>query len=101
MIVSMWQVNDGSTALIMQNFYQNLSTGMDKAEALRTAKLDYIQAAQGIAAHPAFWAPFIQLADAQPIQLNTKGSVQPWLIGGFLCLLLIAAFVVLRKRNEA
>lgn len=41
-IASLWQVDDESTSLLMQYFYQNLDSGMSKAEALRQAKLSLI-----------------------------------------------------------
>ena len=94
LVVSMWQVNDQSTSIIMQDFYKNLAKGMDKAEALRQAKLQYIRNvkdrpnATDIAAHPAFWAPFIQLGDSRPIKISTKGiGFNWWWIGGGLAAL--------------
>ena len=104
MVVSLWQVNDGSTAIIMESFYQNLSKGLPKDSALRQAKLAYLKNTQGIAAHPAFWSPFIQLGDSRPIQLKTKGS---WLILGIaittgLLVLGLGAFALQKKnRKEA
>ncbi|MCP4442762.1 MAG: CHAT domain-containing protein, partial [Aureispira sp.] len=92
LVVSLWQVNDQSTASIMQKFYKNLSNGQDKATALRQAKLDYIQQARGIAAHPAFWAPFIQLGDSHSISLSRKGN---WTIGLWLGLGGVASILVL------
>lgn len=74
LVVSLWQVNDGSTAIIMKVFYKNLADGMNKAEALRKAKLSYLQQAKGIMAHPVFWSPFIQLGDSKPIYLIQKGA---------------------------
>jgi CHAT domain-containing protein/Flp pilus assembly protein TadD len=42
-IASLWQVNDASTSLLMQQFYKNLATGnMTKAEALRQAQLSLL-----------------------------------------------------------
>ncbi|MDJ1182238.1 CHAT domain-containing protein [Roseofilum casamattae] len=38
-IVSLWQVPDAPTGLLMQKFYQNLHNGLDKAQALRQAML--------------------------------------------------------------
>lgn len=81
MVVSLWQVNDACTAIIMSAFYRNLAEGMDKAEALQKAKLYYIDHAQDITLHPAFWAPFIQLGDSSPIQLEQQNSKLFWLLG--------------------
>jgi len=100
MVVSLWQVNDASTASIMQLFYQNLHKGRTKSEALRQAKLTFIEKAKGILNHPAFWAPFIQLGDDRPIYITTKTNYWPWAIGGgVLCLLLVGMYWLrLRKR---
>ena len=53
-LVTLWDVNDGSTADFMRLFYQRLSSGTPKAAALQ-------QATQEIRArypHPYYWAPF-------------------------------------------
>ena len=104
LVVSMWQVNDASTSIIMQAFYKNLAKGMDKAAALRQAKLAYIKKAEEYAAHPAFWAPFIQLGDSRPIHVATKGPSSRlwWLAGGIGGLLAIAggALAMSRRRRK-
>lgn len=88
LIVSLWQVNDQSTALIMQNFYKNLADGNDKSTALQKAKLEYLQNIQNpIAKHPAFWSPFVLLGNSQAISINTKNSGNWWwLVFPVLCL---------------
>ncbi|MDQ3016985.1 MAG: CHAT domain-containing protein, partial [Bacteroidota bacterium] len=62
-IISLWNVNDKSTALIMLSFYDYLLKGLTKDEALRKAKLDYIEQASSRGAHPYFWAAFIPAGD--------------------------------------
>jgi len=56
-LVSLWKVQDRSTADLMVNFYQELDAGKNKAESLRQAKLRMIQ--QNRYAHPYYWAPFV------------------------------------------
>jgi len=101
LVVSLWQVNDYSTAVIMTSFYENLADGMSKDLALRQAKLSYINRAAGIAAHPAFWSPFIQLGDSSSIALATKGVKSWWMLGGGLAVLLLAGLVVMKRKKEA
>ncbi|MDZ8034428.1 CHAT domain-containing protein [Nostoc sp. DedSLP04] len=89
-IASLWLVNDASTSQLMQQFYQNLSTGkMTKAEALRQAQIAMITGknlsidtqgqrssvkftagTSGQSApisrnlsHPYYWAPFILIGN--------------------------------------
>ena len=96
LVVSLWQVNDHSTAVIMQAFYENLSQGMYKDAALRQAKLDYLKKSSKIATHPAFWSAFIQLGDSRPIVLKRRGGWLPWAIGGGVVVLL--ALFMFRRR---
>jgi len=99
LVVSLWQVNDQSTAMVMQSFYKYLAAGKAKDEALRQAKLDYIQKAGGVLGHPAFWSPFIQLGDATAVEIKKKGNLWPWVVGGGVLLLLMGGLYLLRKRT--
>jgi len=60
-LVSLWNVQDRSTADVMVKFYQQLDRGQDKTEALRQAKLKLIQNSRY--AHPYYWAPFILIGE--------------------------------------
>lgn len=57
-LVSLWNVEDKSTAQLMVNFYQNLESGMSKSKAIQKAKLQFISQ-NGRESHPFFWAPFV------------------------------------------
>jgi len=57
-IASLWTVDDRSTAYLMQEFYRNLGT-MDKAEALRQAKLGTMKKYPS----PFHWAAFCLQGD--------------------------------------
>lgn len=104
LVVSLWQVNDNATAIIMESLYQSIAQGMTKAAALRQAKLDYLtQKSGGIASHPNFWAAFIHLGKDGSIELQPKQEqkISIWggiLAGGFLLGLLI--FFVKKKKQE-
>ncbi len=62
-IATRWQVNDQATAFIMQNFYKYIYEGKKVKEAIRTAQLDYLSQAKGMAAHPHYWAAFINIGN--------------------------------------
>jgi CHAT domain-containing protein len=101
LVVSLWQVNDASTAEIMQLFYANLAKGMDKAEALRQAKLKYIAECKNpMMAHPAFWAAFVQIGDSRPVKIAGPFNISYVLviISGFLCL--AGIIILLKKRRK-
>lgn len=97
LVVSLWQVNDASTALIMQGFYTYLKEGLPKDIALKKAKLDYLKIGTGIVTHPAYWAPFVQLGTADAL-LEKPSSKLWWWISGFALLLGIFRFVLKKAR---
>ncbi|MCU1232135.1 MAG: Tetratricopeptide 2 repeat protein, partial [Candidatus Solibacter sp.] len=63
-VTTLWRVADGPTADFMRLFYQRLSRGETKAEALRGAKLEFLHAG-GEFALPRYWAAFLLNGDGQ------------------------------------
>jgi CHAT domain-containing protein len=59
LIVSLWSVNDRSTAELMREMYGQISAGSPKRAALRAAQLA-IKDAYG---HPYYWAPFVLMGN--------------------------------------
>ncbi len=59
-VSTLWQVPDKQSARLMALFFQNVSKGMTKSEALRAAKLKIIEERRDdfAAAHPFSWAAF-------------------------------------------
>jgi tetratricopeptide (TPR) repeat protein len=55
LVVSLWTVNDRSTAQLMRHFYEGLQNGLNKARALQDAALKV----KSFFPHPYYWAPFI------------------------------------------
>lgn len=101
LVVSLWQVSDVSTSRLLQLFYDKLHQGLDKAQALRQAKLQYISNVESPqAAHPAFWSPFILMGDTAAVELIEKGTGNElWYgVGALLLFGLGALFWWNRKR---
>jgi CHAT domain-containing protein/tetratricopeptide (TPR) repeat protein len=87
-LASLWQVNDPSTALLMQEFYKHLADGKTKAQALQEAQASLLTgqitakdvnqrratlAPVGVPerrstvtdfSHPYYWAPFILIGNS-------------------------------------
>ncbi len=84
-VMSLWKVNDKTTADLMDYFYENLAGGMPKDEALQKAKLTFIKNTDDTGAHPANWAAFIPLGNNQPIQFeNPKFRWFYWILAALL-----------------
>jgi CHAT domain-containing protein/tetratricopeptide (TPR) repeat protein len=60
--VSLWQVSDESTQMLMEEYYKNLIGGKSKAEALSIAR-SYLFDKDKQFTNPFFWAPFILIGD--------------------------------------
>ncbi len=66
-VLSLWAVEDRSTAQIMEAFYGSLAQGQGKGAALRHAQRRFLEENGGAYAHPFFWAPFCLVGDAGPL----------------------------------
>jgi CHAT domain-containing protein len=58
--ISLWQVEDKSTAELFSSFYNYLFEGYSKTESLRLAKIDIMKKYKS----PFYWAPFIIVGEA-------------------------------------
>ncbi len=94
-VMSLWPANDASTQEIMVNFFERLKSGENKDEALRNARLDYLE--QASATHPFYWATFVFIGDPKPL---TEGNGLPYWWLGIGVLLLAVAFFVWRNRIQ-
>jgi len=56
-IAALWEVDDASTATLMDGMYAQISQGKDPAVALRNAKLALLHSS-GVYRKPFYWAPF-------------------------------------------
>lgn len=56
LLVSLWPVSDDATELLMRTFYDQMTRGSDRREALRKAEIAVLSDSRFSA--PVFWAPF-------------------------------------------
>ena len=87
------KVSDLSTPYIMKYFYEGLSAGQRKSEALRNAQIKYLaNHADNITSDPKYWSAFYVLGDDSPI-MKEAGIWKNQLLGVFLLLVLLIAGV--------
>jgi len=72
-------------------FYENLTKGLEKDEALRQAKLDCLENRSGRMLAPQYWAGLVIMGDTAAIDLQQKSNIWLMLIFGIL-LVLLGAF---------
>jgi CHAT domain-containing protein len=69
LVMSLWQVEDDSTSVLMKCFYQNLLQGSSRAEALRAAQCNLLLGMSPRYTHPYFWAAFRLVGEIGPLML--------------------------------
>ena len=77
-IMTLWQVADKSSSELMTSFYKYLKRGKSKQEAMRLAKIDYLEEADDLTSNPYFWSGFVVLGDNSPIY--RKSGFAYWMI---------------------
>ncbi len=77
-IMTLWQVADKSSSELMTSFYKYLKRGKSKQEAMRLAKIDYLEGADDLTSNPYFWSGFVVLGDGSPIY--KKSGFTYWII---------------------
>lgn len=93
-VMTLWLANDYTTAKLMDNFYHRLSLGNRKDEALRAAKLRFLEEADYVQSHPFYWAAFVASGDMRPI-VSKQGF--RWYYA-LLILGLIGVYAVYRRK---
>jgi len=77
-IMTLWQVADKSSSDLMTSFYKYLKKGRSKQEAMRLAKIDYLETADELTSNPYFWSAFVVLGDGSPIY--RRSGMAYWMI---------------------
>jgi len=92
LIMSLWVAYDRSTNSILNSFYLNMLKGMRKDEALRLAKLEYLENAD--LASPRFWAGIV--VNGNQNALYSHWYLKKAIIGSIIVL---ALFLAYKKRK--
>lgn len=91
---TLWSVDDTRNAELMRFFFQEIKNGVAKDDALRQAKLQFLQTHPHDEAHPVYWAAVTAYGDMRP--MAWPGANWHWAVG--LGLLGCAALLLWRLR---
>lgn len=100
MVVSMWNVDDQATSIIMKNFYKYLRKGMKKSRSLRMAKLDYLNTTSVAGKDPFYWSPFVLMGDTSPVPVATVDESSKTILYAVLVLIILGAFIIFRQKKR-
>jgi tetratricopeptide (TPR) repeat protein len=95
-VASLWQVDDRTTAELMEHFYRELASGMTAATALQRARL----AIRKEKPAPFFWAGFVVIGDGDLTVALQRHN--PWPARGLVAALIVViplSLAVWRRRN--
>lgn len=99
LLLSRWEVSDKSAPILIENFYQNLANGMNKAKALQQAKLDFIKTTDFDQVAPFYWGSFYLLGNADPIQIDKPIDIYIyWIV--LVCILMLLSLVFFYYRKK-
>lgn len=100
MVASLWNASDQSTKNILVLFYKNLTEGMTKSEAMRQAKLSYLDTTSPAYQSPYFWSHLTVIGDSGKLEALIPLWRKHWFLG-MIGLFLIAAVTVYRRTQAA
>jgi CHAT domain-containing protein len=95
-VMSLWRLHENPAPLLVEAFFKHLKAGKTKDEALRLAKLEFIDDDRnGEMLHPFYWAGLMATGDMCPLDLPrpTNGPAWALLVAG-----LAVSGLLLRRR---
>jgi CHAT domain-containing protein len=96
-IMTLWSVEDKSGVKLMTNFYKSLLKGKSKSEALRNSKIEFIEKADQLKAHPYFWSGYVVIGNNDPLFYNKSNVIIGTIVLGLLILLVFIIYIRRKK----
>ncbi|MEM9337939.1 MAG: CHAT domain-containing tetratricopeptide repeat protein [Bacteroidota bacterium] len=97
LVLSRWEVADDVAPALMERFYARLQEGKTRSEALRLAKLDFLEEAAPSRTAPYYWGSFYLLGKDGAMDFPTPSYRVHWFVLVITCLTI--AFFLIRKRR--
>ena len=96
-LMSLWKVNDQTSTALMDNFYQHLLDGESIDEALRQAKLNYLNLSDELTSDPKIWAPLIAYGNLDSVFQKDRSMMFGVVALGVLTIMLLFFKIYNRK----
>jgi CHAT domain-containing protein/tetratricopeptide (TPR) repeat protein len=100
-VMTLWPIKDDLVPDLVRVYYERLSEGLGKAEALREAKIHCLKN-DDLFIHPYFWSSFVYSGDLAPVQLSAVVAQDNlWMLfAGLFTLGLLAGIWWYRRRHN-
>ena len=98
-LTALWKIDEQSSSQITELFIKNLKAGDATDEALRKAKLRYLEHAEGRMKSPLYWSGLIIMGEPAGLTFVNSTTYTYWIAGGVLVLVLIIfGFLKFKKK---
>ncbi|CBH22987.1 Conserved hypothetical protein containing TPR repeat, secreted [Salinibacter ruber M8] len=100
-VSNLWPTADRSSVALMESFYENLRAGQPKDQALRRAKLTYLENHPDNLS-PFFWASAVLYGSPRPLQMNASdgSSLRTWGPVALALLVVLLGWSLVRFRSQ-
>jgi CHAT domain-containing protein len=96
-LMGLSRIDEQASARLIDLFYRQLAKGLDKDEAFRQAKLNYLRTANGRMLAPAYWSGLVLMGDTHPVTLEQRNNYGYLVWIGLLAIAGVV-FIVARRR---
>ncbi len=97
-VMTLWEVEDHSSANLMISFYKYLSEGKSIDIALQKAKLDYLNSSDMVKSHPYYWAAYVNIGKSSSIPLPSNSlNTNTLFITLFIIFILLITFLLVNR----
>lgn len=98
---TLWKVDDKASSFLIELFYRNLFGGADKPEALRLAKLDYLNSCRtSESGNPFYWAGLVITGDPSVLAVEKRSQWEDRLLWAGAILLVTTGFFYIQRKNQ-
>ena len=100
-VMSLWKVNDKITSRLMVDMHEKFNKeGEPINEALRQAKLNYLNNSDAYLSHPYYWSAFIQLGENVESNEGKRNGLLVVVLSAGVLLTILAIFIYRKKRRR-
>lgn len=97
---TLWRADESAVYTISNTFHSLISKGWNKDEALRKAKLDFIQQGEHENWLPYYWANMVLIGSPDPVEFLSSGNSYPMYIVAGIAIGFFILFAILWRRKR-
>jgi len=99
-VMSLWKVDEKTNTQITAQFLEYLDQGLTKSQALRQAKLQYLQQSEAGLKHPFYWGGMVLMGQDGTVSLQNKITWWPALLVVLTSLGILFYWAVMRRKAK-